>query len=106
MKEKIFGDEGGELPIELIKQIYMQILPYDPQRIEAWIKLMVDAKAAKASADEGSEGGEEMAGFESVMPNQKRMLSEKEVRQRIYNMGNTLIQESIDDEIYKYKKKY
>jgi hypothetical protein len=35
--DKIFGGSAQELPIEVVRQVYHQILPYDQSRIDGWI---------------------------------------------------------------------
>ncbi len=84
--EKVTGERDAVIPVDLIKQIYSQILPYDSDKIEKWIDDIVKSRAAKDG--DGEDGKNKNKKWESVT----KKYTERELR------------EVIDDTIYEGKR--
>lgn len=57
ISQRIVGDQNAVLPPELVKSVYTQILPYDTQRIDDWVKSALIIKGS----EEGTGGGQQGA---------------------------------------------
>ncbi len=84
--EKVTGERDAVIPVDLIKQIYSQILPYDSDKIEKWIDDIVKSRAAKDG--DGEDGKNKNKKWESVT----KKYTKRELR------------EVIDDTIYEGKR--
>ena len=86
LKDRITG--GTDLPPEMIKDIYMQFLPYDQERIEKWINDSVKFKNTLENED--SDDGFK---FESI----------KKWKQLEERCGKQKLKESVKDIIFEHK---
>lgn len=59
LRDRILGEDGGSLPPEMVQQVMTQILPYDADRIDSWVKTILKHKEdSAANAPDGEAGGE------------------------------------------------
>lgn len=55
LQERLLGDSGGELPPEVIKQVFTQILPWDDSRIKNWVDKTLEVRSSSKSDDENND---------------------------------------------------
>jgi autonomous glycyl radical cofactor GrcA len=84
---RVLGDSSAVLPPELVKQVMYQVMPYDDDRIDKWVKMIIDARA---SASEQGDGEEQL----------------KESRQKIRLVEKNLLKEAINEFVAEGKKKH
>jgi len=58
LAQRLLGDSSAPLPIDLIRNVFTQILPYDKSRIDDWIQMVQNSRQVKKDEGEGGEEGE------------------------------------------------
>jgi len=90
--EKLLGGDMDSLPVELVRDVYTQILPYDSERIDGWIKTAEKSKKENAEFEEKSDNS-----FRIV--ERKNRKDWKLIERKMTRTGiNDLIQETIYDQ--------
>lgn len=121
LSTKIVGDSSAVLPVELIRQVYTQILPYDPERVKMWIDASEKAREEIQKAQEvPDQEDQEDLGFgdddqegdqdqqqENYVPKIKYLdLSEKKVREALNRLSEKTIKRMIKETIFEESQSY
>jgi hypothetical protein len=94
-----FGVEVEELPVDVIRQVYLQTLPYSPDRIEAWIDLIVKSKEANGEREEA---------VSKIMKQHKYKVIQEMIQIEFHNMKHNKLLEGAfgGRHFYSSKKKH
>lgn len=60
LAQRLLGDSSAPLPIDLVRNVFTQILPYDKSRIDDWIELIQSSRNNKGKDGEGNDQEGEM----------------------------------------------
>lgn len=124
LSTKIVGDPSAQLPVELIRQIYTQILPYDSERVKMWIDTTEKAREEIKKAqevqddssvfeDQGQDLGDEQDQGDQQQENYVRKvklkhidLSEMKVREALSHLSEKAIKRMIKETIFEESQSY
>lgn len=100
LAQRLLGDSSAPLPVDLIRNVFTQILPYDKSRVDDWIQMVQNSRQVKNKDEEGTEGEME----ESIKKYKK--IPSSLLREEIYEITksaklNSLTEASVGGKHYK-----
>lgn len=115
LADKLFGGTAAELPVEVIRQVYHQILPYDQSRIDSWINTIEKdrnkmnkemEKQAQEIMDEDTPAEIDYNSFGSSFQNHSYKVKHIETYRKLVEAagGNRRFSEMLKTEIYEAKQ--
>lgn len=60
LAQRLLGDSSAPLPIDLVRNVFTQILPYDKSRIDDWVEMIQSSRNNKTKDGEGNDQEGEM----------------------------------------------
>lgn len=60
LAQRLLGDPSAPLPIDLVRNVFTQILPYDKSRIDDWVEMIQSSRNNKVKDGEGNDQEGEM----------------------------------------------
>lgn len=115
LADKLFGGSAADLPYEVKKAVYHQILPYDQSRIDSWMDTIekdrekMNKDIANQVKDLDSKNLQDLSSFGGASANHVspvRLENVKAYKKMIESTGNTLFSEILKEEIYKEKSEF
>jgi hypothetical protein len=100
LAQRLLGDSSAPLPVDLVRNVFTQILPYDKSRVDDWIQMIQSSRQVKKPGEEGEE--DEMA--ESIKKYKK--IPSSLLKEEIYEVTksaklNSLSEASVGGKHYK-----